>query len=832
MNLTAERWRILRAVFAELTDLEPGERQRRLSQITFNDPELKAEVAALLAAADEVGDRFERGPALGALDGAAGDEDAPVIGERIGPYRVVREIGRGGMGAVYEAHRDDDAFQKRVALKMVASGRDTDAILRRFRYERQILARLEHRNIAALLDGGLTESGQPFFAMEYVEGQRIDEFCRVNRLSVRDRLQLFRQACSAVHYAHQNLVVHRDLKPSNFLVGADGTVKLLDFGIAKLLDPESDPGDALTHPGAAPMTTAYASPEQLIGEPVTTASDIYSLGVLLYELVVGKVPFETRDLPILEARRRRLEETPVPPSRAVTAETAATRSEATARRLQRAIGGDLDNIVMMALRREPDRRYPSVEALSDDLLRFLAGLPTQATPDSLGYRFRKLVRRNRLAVAAVAAAIVAVLVGTAASLWQTKVARRERDRAEREQEKATQVTEFFREVLMAAAPQQSGRSVTVVEAIAAAIPRIDSAFADQPWVKTALKSTVGSTLYDMGLKQEAEPLLRAALGEQIALDSGRVTEDLADATYNVATVAQDFGRLEEAESLYRRAMAMYESLPEMTPAEIARGWGQVSTLMISQGRTEEALVLQGRVVDILRTRLPRTDRALWIAIANYGSALTDVGRLEEGEKHFQEAIALGEAARGRDGDDVGTMLQPLAMNLLFAGKLSAAESVARRSHRIMVQHRGASNTAALASLRAVISVLIERERCDEAIPLARGVIALRGTEIPDTDLSLGSAYLALGQCLGTSGDPVAGVAAAREGLALREALFPPDHWVIAQAKSLLGEVLLRSGSEPEGRRLLEEGYRGMVDGLGVENIRTKQAKDRVDRWAR
>ena len=231
------------------------------------------------------------------------------------------------------------------------------------------IARLEHRNIAALLDGGLTPAGQPYFAMEYVEGERIDRHCRDRRLGVRDRIQLFRQVCSAVHYAHQNLVVHRDLKPSNILVARDGTVKLLDSGIAKLLDPD-EAGDELTQTGVTPMTTAYASPEQLAGDPVTTASDTYSLGVLLYELLAGREPFPTGDLPVLEVRRRRLESAPVPPSRAVTTETVSSNSEPTARRLQRALEGEIDNIVMMALRKEPERRYPSAEALSDDLLRF------------------------------------------------------------------------------------------------------------------------------------------------------------------------------------------------------------------------------------------------------------------------------------------------------------------------------------------------------------------------------------------------------------------------------------------------------------------------------
>ncbi len=502
MTLSPDRWRTIRSVFAELAELPPTERDARLAGITFNDPDLRAEIAALLVAADNVGDRFERAPTEGFdLDSGAR------VGDRVGVYRIVREIGRGGMGAVFEAHREDAGFEKRVALKMVARGRDTEAILRRFRYERQILARLEHRNIAALLDGGVTESGQPFFAMEYVEGQRIDRYCDGQQLGIRDRLQLFRQVCTAVHYAHQNLVVHRDLKPSNILVAADGTVKLLDFGIAKLLDPAADSIEPLTQTGAAPMTTAYASPEQLAGEPVTTASDVYSLGVVLYELLVGRPPFESGDLPVLEVRRRRAESAPVPPSRAVAAGVPASATEPTVKRLQRALAGELDNLVLMALRKEPDRRYPSVEAFSDDVLRFLAGLPIQATPDSIGSRFSKFIRRNRLAAAAATIAVGSALAGTAASLWQLGVARSERDRAEREQAKSAEVTSFFRSVFLAASPVNSGPAVTVVEAMAEAGRRLDSAFngPEQLWLKTALQSTLATTYYDMGLAAKALP---------------------------------------------------------------------------------------------------------------------------------------------------------------------------------------------------------------------------------------------------------------------------------------------------------------------------------------
>jgi len=824
-QLTPDRWRLVKAAFAELSELPTDERALRLDQMTFGDSALRAEVEALLAAADAVGDRFERSP----LEALAPDAVSDPVGWRVGPYQIIRPIGRGGMGAVYEAHRADADFHKRVAVKMVARGRDSDAILRRFRYERQILARLEHRNIAALLDGGVTDDGQPYFVMEYVEGERIDRYCSAAQLGIHDRLRLFRQVCTAVQYAHQNLVVHRDLKPSNILVSADGTVKLLDFGIAKVLDPEESDAEPMTQTGVAPMTTAYASPEQLMGSPVTTSSDVYSLGVLLYELLTGRPPFDVADLPVLEARRRMAESMPDLPSRVVAAETMSSTAEPTTRRLQRAIEGELDDIVMMALRKEPERRYSSVEAMSEDILRFLAGLPIQATPDSVRYRIGKLVRRNRAAVAALAVAVVALVAGTAVSVWQAGRARAERDRAELELAKAESVTEFLRSVFLAATPQQLGRQVTVVDAIDAAVPRVDSAFHDQLAARSAVKVILATTLFDMGLLDRAEPLAREALQLQTSLDSGRVTWAGATTRYNLAMVERSLGRPDAAEPLLREALAQYESLPGVDPAEIAVGWAEMALLLSEQGRHEDAITLQSRVVQLLRQRGAGQVRRRSVTIANYASLLTEVGRLAEAEPLHRESIALAEEARGPDDPLVGSILQPFAINLLYAGRPAEAESVARRSYRILSHHFEPFNPATLVGLRGLLNVLVEHGGCREAVSLAEPVIAERGKRVPESELSLGSAYLAAGDCLGRDGDPVRAEALLREAVRLRQRTLPAGHWATAHAESLLGEFLVRHGKKDEGRSLGAGAVAALEAALGSDHYRTLQARARLSR---
>jgi serine/threonine protein kinase/tetratricopeptide (TPR) repeat protein len=374
---------------------------------------------------------------------------------RVGPYRLVREIGRGGMGAVYLAVRDDDAFQKRVAIKVLKRGMDTDAIVRRFQHERQILAALDHAFIAGLLDGGTTSDGLPYFAMEFVEGQPITEYCDARHLDTTARLQLFRQVCSAVQYAHQNLIVHRDIKPANVFVTKDGTPKLLDFGIAKLLNPELA-GHTLvpTAAGLQMMTPEYASPEQVRGEPVTTATDIYSLGVLLYELLTARLPYRLTGRTAADVAKAVCESPPVRPSTAVTqlADGATTQGDsgrddapdserdvdpaagrdraARGQVLRRRLAGDLDNILLKALSKEPARRYASVDQFAEDVRRHLVGLPVIARKDTIAYRTAKFVGRNRAAVVAGVLILLALVAGIITTTWQARVAQRERTRAE------------------------------------------------------------------------------------------------------------------------------------------------------------------------------------------------------------------------------------------------------------------------------------------------------------------------------------------------------------------------------------------------------------------
>ncbi len=407
--LTPERWRQVRRALDAALDAPPDERVRRVREACGEDENLCREALSLLEFADS-GEWLIDRPPLVRLE----PDDELDAGTRLGPYRVERLLDRGGMGTVYLASRDDGTFRGQVAIKIVEGGR-AGALLRRFEAERQILATLAHPNVARLLDAGGAPDGRPYLVMEHVDGPPIDRWCEQRALPLRDRLALFRQVCAAVMHAHRRLVVHRDIKPDNVLVGADGVPKLLDFGIAKLLTDE--PG--LTATQAPLMTPHYAAPEQVEGGPVTTATDVYALGLLLYELLTGRKAQAVDD------------PTPVAVLRAVVERDPPRPSQAAPEERRRALEGDLDAIVLTALRKEPERRYASVEQLDDDVRRHLQGLPVAAVADRWSYRLGKLVRRHRVAAAAAGLALVAVIGGAGVALWQARVAQGERSRAER-----------------------------------------------------------------------------------------------------------------------------------------------------------------------------------------------------------------------------------------------------------------------------------------------------------------------------------------------------------------------------------------------------------------
>lgn len=812
------RWQRVKDLFGELEGTPADARAIILAREP--DADIRREAEALLQALASAGSRFEAPPAL--------DDEPPVSGiepgQRIGAYEVVREIGRGGMGAVYEARRVDDAFDKRVALKTVVSGHGS-TVVRRFRQERQILARLDHPNIAALLDGGVSPDGMPYFVMEYVDGEPIDKAARTRQLTLAARLDLFRSVCGAVQYAHEQLVVHRDLKPANILISSDGHAKLLDFGIAKLLAETSTSDSPLTQTGVLPMTAAYASPEQLVGGPVGVASDIYSLGVILYELTTGARPFE--GVAITAAIQTATERVATAPSRAVSDESATRAGLGHSGRLRKELAGELDAIILKAMRPEPSRRYRSVAQLNEDLHRYLSGRPVLAQPDTTGYRVRKFVRRNRLATVAAAVAVLSLVGATFISIRQAAVARAERDAARQAQHHTEQVTEFFREVLGQAKPGEQGRDVTVTAAIDSVLPRIDSTLADQPELMAVTKNTIGSTLTELFMYDRARPLVEDAVAYWQR--AGQPGHEYADALYNLAGIEAEAGSPVRAESLYTASFAMYHALDGDSTA-IWAGLNNLAGAVSAQGRFADAIVLYENGMAHRSDALARDTALRVILLANIGTAMAQMGRYAEAEPRLTEALALAEAAKLKPGR-IAAVLQPLAGTQLFLGKYSEAEASAREAWRLSSLEYGADNARAVQSLRMLVNILADAGRCQEALDGAEQIIALRGSNLSDEDPSVGTALLYGGWCEARLGRVADGEAHVREGLALRRAVFGDTNWATAQAHSMLGDVVARKGPawREEAISELVAGYEGLRAVLDSTHVRVQQARQRLDR---
>jgi serine/threonine-protein kinase len=815
MPIDANRWELVKSLFGDLVQLPRPERDARLLALT--DPGVREEVRSLLEANAAVGARFDRAPTI-ILDAPGSPNLRPAPGARIGAWRIIRLLGEGGMGAVYEAVRDDAGFTKRAALKMVARGPADSALIPRFEAERRILARLEHRNIAALLDGGVDDEGRPWFALEYVEGERIDRWCDARGLDLRARVQIFRQACSAVQYAHERLIVHRDIKPANMLVAADGTLKLLDFGIAKLTDDTENP---LTQFGPTPMTAAYASPEQRAGKPLTTATDIYSLGVVLYELLAGLRPHVGEGT-----------DAPAPPSlrlmEAASAATSTTRDAAAQRRTSRRLHGELDAIVMMALRPEPDRRYASAEELGRDLHRWLEGRTVRAQPDTLGYRTALMIRRNRLAVAGVAVGVLALIGGTIVSVRQASIARAERDRARLEQARTTRVSAFFQQVLGKAEPREGGRGVTVTDALNRAIPIIDTAFAKEPDLKAAVQLSVGSTLQNLQEYERARPLLQAAYEWFRMHDGANPSHDQSDALWELATLARQDGRRAEAESLYVRLAQVYRD-PSYPENDRVRALLHVAAVRIDGGDLRGAVALYDSLNPrlVLRSRKDSLDFA--VHTASRGVALATLGTFDRATRDFATALAINERLLGKDSFATSEVLQPYAAAMLFTGKLVVAESLARRGLDIVRRAYGDSATGTLAASRMLGTILVAQDRCADAVEVFSGILARRGPNLPDTDPSIGYALVYRGYCRAKAGDVRGGVADAREGLRLTQTIFGDKHYITHLAESLTGAAISYGppAAAPEAARLLTAGASGLRATLDPAHPRVRDAEQRL-----
>jgi len=831
ISVEPERWERINEILLEALEHAPRKRTAFLDQ-ACDDDELRCEVESLLASDSEpeLLERLEQ-PAFDLLERTAGD-----IGEatRVGPYRVVREIGRGGMGAVYLAVRPDDQNERRVAIKVLKRG-DTAEISRRFRIERQILAHLEHPNIAKLCAGGTTADHRPYFVMEYVEGERIDDYCNARRLTLRQRLELFRKVCSAVQFAHQNLVVHRDLKPGNILVTAQGEPKLLDFGIAKLLHPANGLPMTDTATGQRLMTPEYASPEQVRSEPITTASDVYSLGVLLYELLTGHRPYRLKNRLREEVRRVICDEEPEKPSTAVsrveeirtgdggtvrlTPEVVSRARGEEPRRLRRRLSGDLDNMVLMALRKEPQRRYASVEQLSEDLCHYLEGRPVRARKDTFAYRTSKLLRRRKKEVAA---AVVAILflagVGLDRELQQRETACA-RDRAQR-------VSEFLIELFQVSDPSAAkGNSITAREILDRGAERIEQELREEPELQAALMNTMGKVYMSLGLYEAATPLLETALAQRRQVH-GRQHPEIAESLSASAELLYAKGHYDAAEPLLREALAMQRELRGSDHPDVAAALKGLGVVLMRKGEYAMAESLLREALAIQRRLLGAEHPDVTATLNDLAAVLHQKGDYAAAEPMFREALATKRKQLGDEHPAVALALNNLAMVLYQEGDYEAAESLFRQSLAMARKLLGAEHPNVSRALTNLAMVLRARGEYEAAESLVSEALVIRRKQLgPDhPDVARGLTNLA--ELYQARGRYEAAEPLAREAVDTLRRKLPPGHWRIARSESVLGASLSARGRFEQAEALLIESY------PVIRNHRGEWARETVDALGR
>jgi serine/threonine-protein kinase len=839
--MTSERWLKVKEIFHAALEVPPDARRPFVQTRCGDDEALCEEIELLLSSHAEAED-FIEAPALAAVTDLVTDEQTtPVVGQRLGAYKIESEIGRGGMGAVYLATRADDQYHKCVAIKLIKRGLDTDEIIRRFRHERQILAALDHPHITRLLDGGTTEDGLPYLVMDYVEGSALNRYCDERQLPVAERLKLFLQICSAVSYAHQNLIIHRDLKPSNILVTEEGTPKLLDFGIAKLTSSDGarhtlDRTLTATHA----LTPEYASPEQVLGQPVTTATDIYSLGVVLYELLTGHRPFRLRSHRPEEITRAITDTEPPRPSTAVNRhQDVGSRDEPSTRdvtpeavsrargtqpeRLRRTLRGDLDNIVLMALRKEPERRYSSVEQFAADIRRHMDGLPVIARQDTFGYRASKFIKRNKAAVAAGTGIALSLVAGIAATTRQTRIARQQRDKAER-------VNRFLQKMLGSADPRAQGRDVTVVQVLELAAQSIETDFADQPEVNADLHTTIGLTYLSLGLVDSAEPHLRAALDTRLQLFE-RGHHDVAMSLKNLGSLLQAKGDLAGAEPVYREALASIRRLRGGVHLEVASILNSLGYLLALRGEVQESLRLHRQELAIRYALVGEIHPTVARTLMDLASVLVMLGATEEAEPLLRQSLAIARQFYPEDHPDVAQILSTLARSLLRQNT-AEAEELFRKVLAIQRKLMGHDHPDVAWTLYNLAHLMSYQGRCDEGAQFAQEVLSLRGRTLADEHPVVSSAMQTLAICLMQQGKPEEAEPLFQESLTLRRRTLPPDHWLLATSHSLLGECLAQLGQHETAEQLLLESYEALKARLGAQHERTRDAFARIEQFRR
>ena len=794
--------------------------------------------------------------------------------EQIGSYRVLRTLGEGGMGKVVLAERADAQFSQRVAIKLVRGGLASKQILSRLKLERQILATLNHPNIAKLLDGGTTSEGTPYIVMEYIEGTPIDLYCNEHKLTVVERLKLFQRVCAAVHYAHQNLIVHRDLKPSNILIDDRGSPKLLDFGIAKILDDRTMGHTlAVTHADVRVLTPDHASPEQVRGESITTASDTYVLGVLLYELLTGHKPFTLDSYKLSAIEAAICYDEPMPLDSVFDTHGSSAASEllhrvceersTTEAKLHRQLSGDLNNVVMTALRKEPERRYPSVEQLSADIGRFLTSNPVTAKPDTVGYRTAKFIQRHTFGVVSSSLAVLGLIAFAVITAIQA-------ERISRERAKAQDVAQFMTGLFEGADPNLvRGNELTVRKLLDQGATRLLTELDRAPEVRASLLDTLGNVYWNIGANDRAVQtsmaalqlrkqlndsgpelfrssyFLSRALVENRELQQGEtyLQQSLATAkaiygenSPEVGLVLGRFGRLrqlqqrfKEASTFFATSIRLLEADPNVDVLELSNTTNDYAILLSYSGNNAAAESLFRKTLSLREARFGADHPATAIAMNNLGVALEQQGKLAEAERYLAHSLALHRKLYGEQNNNYLASLRAYGRLLRHMGKLSEAEGTFRDALAKQQALSGRDHELVGYTSANLANVLLDEQRFPEAEREAREALRIYSLHYASDHLYVAAAQRVLGLALLSQDQLQEAESLLRSAIATQQKQGSDNNPQLALSQSALGELKLAQGAFNDAETLLMGAYPLIAQTQGQQDGSTRRLRAAITR---
>ncbi len=791
--MDSDQFEHIKELFEKAIQHDSGNREQFIQKIAGDNPGLKNELLSLIRAHEASGN-FLEGALTVEADLVAELED-PMIGRDIGKYTIESLAGIGGSGAVYAGHRNDRLFEKKVAIKILKFGISSEYLLKRFQIERQTLADLQHNNITRLIDGGRTESGLPYLIMEFVDGTPVTEYSREKKLSIRQKIELFSQVCDAVQYAHQSLIVHRDIKPGNILVTKEGIPKLMDFGIAKIIDEElTDTAAGLTMTGMWHLTPEYASPEQVKGEPITTTTDIYSLGVLLYEVLTGQQPIKIEGHSPAAINKAVTEVQVKKPSEKV---LESYSSQKTAKTLK----GDLDNIVLKAMHKDPSQRYASVQEFNEDLHRHLAGLPVIARQDSVGYKTAKFIKRHKVGVGLFVFIQVLIIASIMLILKQRNIAEKEKDRAQIEANRFAAVNDFMLKMLSSADPGKNSRDIKIYDLLENATVEASTGLNDQPEIQAAVKQTLGSSFIGLGEYQKAESLLKDALQSNKEL-FGNDSPEAAHSTHQLAVCYDYQGNFYLADSLYLQGIKIYEKIKGQAPVALADVMNDYATMLTNLGHYDSSSAILKRSLEIYRMNGDTASKKVAYTINNLAVAMHHQNKVEEAEKYYRQAIERVIEIEGAEVAQVAQMQNNLAFIYLDNGEHKKSEQAFIKANRVKEQVYGPDHPSLGLGYTNLGMLYYIMEDYEKAISSLNQSIDLfeRTNALEDPYLSL--AYYWLGKVYLRTEELHTAEDVLLKSLEIREKIYPEDNYLIWSVRGELGVCFVKQNRIEEANYYL------------------------------